>query len=175
LSLRVPPPRYGPLRCRVSGTVNLTPFLDHSELEFSGSIAHGGLVAGEQVTSVMTAEANIGLSSIIRVCIGSRDGIVTLLRNAGSGASSSRSILRGANVSVISSTHQRSGDRAAGQPMERPSQLDRIFLSTQREVPGWRYRALDATKRNDSKIFTDVGHLLTAAIVCEPMPPARHE
>ena len=67
--------------------LNLTPFLDHSELEFSGSIAHGGLVAGEQVTSVMTAEANIGLSSTIRVCIGSPDGIVTLLRNAGSGAS----------------------------------------------------------------------------------------
>jgi len=31
--------------------LELTPFLDHSELEFSGSIAHGGLVADERPSS----------------------------------------------------------------------------------------------------------------------------
>jgi hypothetical protein len=28
--------------------VNMTPFLDHPEVEFSGSVAHGGLGAGER-------------------------------------------------------------------------------------------------------------------------------
>ena len=37
--------------------VNLPPFLDHPELEFSGSIAHGGLVAGERSSS---ADGHLG-------------------------------------------------------------------------------------------------------------------
>ena len=45
------PPKSGPTQSMADAAVNLTLFLDHSEVEFSGSIAHGGLVAGERPSS----------------------------------------------------------------------------------------------------------------------------
>ena len=45
------PPKSGPTQSMGDAAVNLTPFLDHPELEFSGAIAHGGLVADERPSS----------------------------------------------------------------------------------------------------------------------------